>query len=147
MWAHSACVVSGIYTAPQQNPSTVTVADFHLELDFCLTKQLQELIHVGVSISPRFNESGPQRECKCPTWKRLTALLHTFSYVWHCGRPHQSLCLKCKQQLKTSGKYFQFKGSFEDVTLNQQRQTTVCCPVTHNKRRMRVLDHLFSLNF
>lgn len=70
-----------VYTAPQQNPSTVTVADFHLELDFCPTKQLQELIHVGVSISPRFNESGPQRECKCPTWKRLTRFTHIFLCV------------------------------------------------------------------
>lgn len=108
-------VLFQVYTARRQNPSNVTVAGFHLELDFW--------IHVRVSISPRFNESGHKGECKCPGWKRLTTLLHVFFLcvaLWKTSS--ESLCLMCKQHLKTNGKNFQFKGSFEDVTLNQQSE-------------------------
>lgn len=53
-----------------RSPSTVTVAGSHLELDFCLSKQLQVLIHVQVSISLCFNESRHKGERKGPSWKK-----------------------------------------------------------------------------
>ena len=53
-----------------RNTSTVTVAGSHLELDFCLSKQLQVLIHVRVSISPCFNEPRHEGESKGPSGKK-----------------------------------------------------------------------------
>lgn len=58
--AFTLLVLFQVYTAQLQNPSTVTVASFQLELDFCLTKQLQVLIYVGVSISPCLMSLDPR---------------------------------------------------------------------------------------
>lgn len=123
--SHSSSVVSGLHGTTAQSLQLLTAAAFHLELDFCLTKQLQVLIHVGVSTSPCFNESGHKGGCKCPSRKRLTTLVHMFFLVCVALLKTSSdpLCLMGKQHLKTNGKYFQFKGSFEDVTLNQQSES------------------------
>lgn len=47
-----------VHTVQQKSPSGVTIAGFHLELDFCQSKQPQVSIHVRDSMSACFNEAG-----------------------------------------------------------------------------------------